>query len=205
VAPIIGAFLIDLCNALVISAFAQAWRNRERHRCRNDNDIIIQAWNTVLFDKFLRFKHLLIDGSRRTAGKRSARAGTRRHARARRRMRIRRQHARHRARGRAAAAAPSASTARRVRRSGARGGRAEERAERRVLRRRRPVEDLRGPYDAVFARFGTMFFNLPGAAFRNIRKALVPGGELFMIVWRRREENPWLHDAELCVRGLVRS
>ena len=24
-----------------------------------------------------------------------------------------------------------------------------------------------------------------------------------MIVWRRREENPWLHDAELCVRALV--
>ncbi|MBK7470946.1 MAG: hypothetical protein IPI73_10325 [Betaproteobacteria bacterium] len=24
-----------------------------------------------------------------------------------------------------------------------------------------------------------------------------------MIVWRRREENPWLHDAELCVKGIV--
>ena len=65
------------------------------------------------------------------------------------------------------------------------------------------ADDLGGPYDAAFSRFGTMFFNLPGAALRNIRKALVPGGELFMIVWRRREENPWLHDAELCVRGLV--
>ena len=28
----------------------------------DNNDIIVQAWNTVLFDKFLRFKHLLIDG-----------------------------------------------------------------------------------------------------------------------------------------------
>ena len=27
-----------------------------------DNDIVIAAWNTVLFDKFCRFKHLLIDG-----------------------------------------------------------------------------------------------------------------------------------------------
>ena len=26
------------------------------------NDIIIEAWNTVLFDKFVRFKHLLING-----------------------------------------------------------------------------------------------------------------------------------------------
>jgi len=27
----------------------------------NDNDVVIKAWNTVLFDKFCRFKHLLID------------------------------------------------------------------------------------------------------------------------------------------------
>ncbi len=26
------------------------------------NDIVIEAWNTVLFDKFVRFKHLLIAG-----------------------------------------------------------------------------------------------------------------------------------------------
>ncbi len=59
------------------------------------------------------------------------------------------------------------------------------------------TDDLRGPYDFAFSRFGTMFFMMPGAAMRNIRKALKPGGELTMIVWRRREENPWLHDAEL--------
>lgn len=65
------------------------------------------------------------------------------------------------------------------------------------------TEDLRGPYDAAFSRFGTMFFNLPGLALRNIRRALRPGGELAMIVWRRREDNPWIHDAELCVREIV--
>lgn len=27
-----------------------------------DNDIVVKAWNTVLFDKFCRFKHLLTDG-----------------------------------------------------------------------------------------------------------------------------------------------
>ena len=27
-----------------------------------NNDIVIEAWNTVLFDKFSRFRHLLIDG-----------------------------------------------------------------------------------------------------------------------------------------------
>ena len=28
----------------------------------SENDIVIEAWNTVLFDKFLRFKHLLVAG-----------------------------------------------------------------------------------------------------------------------------------------------
>jgi len=48
-----------------------------------------------------------------------------------------------------------------------------------------------------------MFFNMPGAAMRNIRKSIKPRAELTMIVWRRREDNPWVHDAELCVKGLV--
>jgi hypothetical protein len=65
------------------------------------------------------------------------------------------------------------------------------------------TENLRGLYNAVFSRFGTMFFNLPGLALRNIRQALRPGGELTMIVWRRREDNPWIHEAELCVREIV--
>ena len=51
-------------------------------------------------------------------------------------------------------------------------------------------DDLRGPYDYAFSRFGTMFFYLPGLALRNIRRALAPGGELTMIVWRKREDNP---------------
>ena len=27
-----------------------------------NNDSIIEAWNTVLFDKFIRFQHILVDG-----------------------------------------------------------------------------------------------------------------------------------------------
>src|SRR6185503_16427492 len=54
------------------------------------------------------------------------------------------------------------------------------------------IDDLHGPYDYAFARFGTMFFNMPGAAMRNIRRSLAPGGELTMIVWRRREANAWI-------------
>src|SRR5690606_36485460 len=58
-------------------------------------------------------------------------------------------------------------------------------------------DDLGGPYDHAFARFGTMFFNLPGLALRSIRRALIPGGSFAMIVWRKREDNPWVHEAEL--------
>ncbi len=65
------------------------------------------------------------------------------------------------------------------------------------------MDDLRGPYDFAFSRFGTMFFMAPGASMRNIRKALKPGGEFTMVVWRRREENPWVHDAELRVKEIV--
>ena len=64
-------------------------------------------------------------------------------------------------------------------------------------------DDLRGPYDHAFARFGTMFFMSPGAAMRNIRRALKPGGSFAQIVWRKREDNPWLHEAELRVREIV--
>jgi len=64
-------------------------------------------------------------------------------------------------------------------------------------------DNLRGPYDQAFARFGTMFFNLPGLAMKNVRTALKPGGKFTQVVWRKREDNPWLHDAELCVRDIV--
>lgn len=64
-------------------------------------------------------------------------------------------------------------------------------------------DDLGGPYDAAFSRTGTMFFNLPGLAMRNIRRSLVPGGKFTQIVWRKREDNPWLHDAELCTIAIV--
>ena len=64
-------------------------------------------------------------------------------------------------------------------------------------------DDLGGPYDEAFARFGTMFFNMPGRAMKNIRRSLKPGGKFTQIVWRKREDNPWLHEAEKCVRKIV--
>jgi ubiquinone/menaquinone biosynthesis C-methylase UbiE len=51
-------------------------------------------------------------------------------------------------------------------------------------------------YDFVFARFGTMFFANPVAGLRNMRKALRPGGRMVHIVWRERADNPWLSMAK---------
>jgi ubiquinone/menaquinone biosynthesis C-methylase UbiE len=47
-------------------------------------------------------------------------------------------------------------------------------------------------WDLCFSRFGMMFFASPVAAMRNIRSALVPGGELMFIVWRALADNPWM-------------
>lgn len=58
-------------------------------------------------------------------------------------------------------------------------------------------------FDFVFARFGTMFFTNPVAAMRNMRKALKPGGRMVHIVWRDRVDNPWLsHAKEIVSRFL---
>jgi len=64
-------------------------------------------------------------------------------------------------------------------------------------------EALGGPYDFAFSRFGTMFFSSPVAALRNVRRALSPGAPLVLVVWRKREDNAWLYAAEQCVRAIV--
>jgi ubiquinone/menaquinone biosynthesis C-methylase UbiE len=51
-------------------------------------------------------------------------------------------------------------------------------------------------FDFVFARFGTMFFANPVAGLRNMRRALTPGGRMVHIVWRQRADNPWLSMAK---------
>jgi SAM-dependent methyltransferase len=65
------------------------------------------------------------------------------------------------------------------------------------------IDDLGGPYDYVFSRFGVMFFDNPGAAMRNIRKCMAPGARLVAVVWRIREENPWMYEAQQVVEGLI--
>jgi SAM-dependent methyltransferase len=58
------------------------------------------------------------------------------------------------------------------------------------------VGDLQGPYDYAFSRMGLMFFANPVQALRNIRGSLRPGGRLVGAVWRRKLDNEWLHRAE---------
>ena len=170
----------------------------------SDNDIVVEAWNTVLFDKFVRFKHLLIAGLAGHSDELLARGRFQPGDRvldvgcgfgdstikiaelvgpkgqavgvdcAQRFVQTGEQEA-------AAAGARNASFFVADVQDG----------------------DLHGPYDHAFARFGTMFFMSPGAAMRNIRRALKPGGSFAQIVWRRREDNPWLHEAELRVREIV--
>ncbi len=58
-------------------------------------------------------------------------------------------------------------------------------------------------FDYAFSRFGTMFFANPVVALRNVRAALVPGGRLCMVVWRSKAENPWMARAEQVVEQFV--
>src|SRR5262245_21880687 len=46
-------------------------------------------------------------------------------------------------------------------------------------------------FDLAISRFGTMFFDDPGAAFANIGRALRPAGRLVMMVWQGHERNEW--------------
>jgi ubiquinone/menaquinone biosynthesis C-methylase UbiE len=168
------------------------------------NDIIIEAWNTVLFDKFVRFKHLLIDGLSSHSDEALSRH---QHAQGLKVLDV--------------GCGFGDSTFKIADTVGSEGevwgvdcaenfieACSKEAAGDGVSNVRFFVadverDDLGGPYDEAFARFGTMFFNLAGLAMKNIRKSLKPGGKFTQIVWRRREDNPWVHEAEMCVKGIV--
>ncbi len=47
-------------------------------------------------------------------------------------------------------------------------------------------------YDALYSRFGVMFFADPEAAFRHLRGAMRPGGRLAFVCWRARAEQGWV-------------
>jgi SAM-dependent methyltransferase len=61
------------------------------------------------------------------------------------------------------------------------------------------IADLGGPYDYVFSRMGVMFFANPVQALRNVRASMRPGGRICFVVWRRKLDNDWVHEAERVV------
>lgn len=65
------------------------------------------------------------------------------------------------------------------------------------------VTEFEQSFDYAFSRMGTMFFANPVPALRNVRQALVPGGRLCMVVWRRKLENEWVSRAESVVERFL--
>lgn len=61
------------------------------------------------------------------------------------------------------------------------------------------VTEFGESFDYAFSRMGVMFFANPVQALRNVREALAPGGRLCAVVWRRKLDNEWVHRAELVV------
>jgi ubiquinone/menaquinone biosynthesis C-methylase UbiE len=58
-------------------------------------------------------------------------------------------------------------------------------------------------FDLAFSRMGTMFFANPVAALRNVREALLPAGRLVMVVWRAKIENDWVYRAQTITERFV--
>ncbi len=58
-------------------------------------------------------------------------------------------------------------------------------------------------FDALFSRFGVMFFDDPDTAFINLRKTLKPGGRLVFACWRDWRENEWVSVPVSAVRTLL--
>ncbi len=168
------------------------------------NDIVVEAWNTILFDKFSRFKHLLVDGlsahsdaffaqNQYPDGSRVLDVGCGFGDSA---LRIAQQVG-------STGAVVGVDCAQNFVRAAELSAHEAGAGNISFFTADVQMDDLRGPYDHVFARFGTMFFDMPGAAMRNIQRSLKPGGSFTQIVWRLREDNPWLYEAELAVRELV--
>ncbi|HEY4778255.1 MAG TPA: class I SAM-dependent methyltransferase [Solirubrobacterales bacterium] len=65
------------------------------------------------------------------------------------------------------------------------------------------VTEFEQTFDYAFSRMGTMFFANPVPALRNVRRALAPGGRFCMVVWRRKLENEWVRRPEAVVERFL--
>lgn len=57
--------------------------------------------------------------------------------------------------------------------------------------------------DALFSRFGVMFFADPAAAFANLRAALRADGRVAFVCWQPATANPWMLVPLMAIAGLV--
>jgi SAM-dependent methyltransferase len=170
----------------------------------DENQEALEAWNGVLFDRFVEFRHLVADGLAPHGD-----AG----------MRIRPPREGDRVLDIGCGFGDSAlQLAELVGPTGSVLGvdvaprfidaAHEEAAEAGATNVRFEVRDVQAAafserFDYAFSRFGTMFFANPVAALRNVQNALELGSPLCMVVWRQKLDNPWLHRAELIVKPLV--
>jgi SAM-dependent methyltransferase len=58
-------------------------------------------------------------------------------------------------------------------------------------------------FDALFSRFGVMFFDDPVAAFANLGAAMRPGGRLSFVCWRPLELNLWMSEGVRVIASLI--
>lgn len=56
------------------------------------------------------------------------------------------------------------------------------------------------PFDRLFSRFGSMFFEAPVPAFTNLKAMLKPGARIDLAVWANPRDNLWMME----VMGVVR-
>lgn len=63
--------------------------------------------------------------------------------------------------------------------------------------------DLPGAFDVLYSRFGVMFFADPVGAFRNLHKAMRPGGRLAFVCWQAPADNPWAAIPALTARRIA--
>ena len=163
-----------------------------------------EAWNTVLFDKFVRFRHIVTRGLAVHGDRALARHAPHSGMRAMdvgcgfgdTTFAIAEQLG-------AGGEAVGVDTAERFIAEAARDAKERGVTNARFVAADVQTADLGGPFDFAFARFGTMFFASPLAAMRNVRRAMKPGAPLCIVVWRKREDNEWMHIAERIVRAIV--
>ena len=60
-----------------------------------------------------------------------------------------------------------------------------------------------GAFDAIYSRFGVMFFSDPVAAFKNLRRALKPKGRMTFVCWRPFQDNLVMKVAVEAARPLL--